>query len=46
MAKSWRNNWDRIIPLFSYPKDIRKAIYTTNAYQGLEISIESIQHPV
>jgi transposase-like protein len=31
IAKSWRNNRDRIIPLFTFPEDIRKAIYTTNA---------------
>jgi len=37
IAKSWRNNWERIIPLFSYPPDIRKAIYTTNAIESLNM---------
>jgi len=31
ISKSWRNNWTNLIPLFNYPQDIRKAIYTTNA---------------
>jgi putative transposase len=39
IARSWRNNWERIIPLFSYPTEIRKAIYTTNAIESLNMSL-------
>ena len=35
IAKSWRNHWENIIPLFAYPSDIRKVIYTTNAIESL-----------
>jgi len=42
IAKSWRNNWERIIPLFSYPPDIRKAIYTTNAIESLNMSLRKV----
>ena len=35
IGKSWRNNWTNLIPLFNYPQDIRKAIYTTNAIESL-----------
>ena len=42
IARSWRNNWERIIPLFSYPTDIRKAIYTTNAIESLNMSLRKI----
>lgn len=35
IAKSWKNHWDNIIPLFNYPHDIRKIIYTTNAIESL-----------
>jgi len=42
IARSWRNNWERIIPLFSYPKDIRKAIYTTNAIESLNMSLRKV----
>ena len=42
IAKSWRNNWERIIPLFSYPPDIRKAIYTTNAIESVNMSLRKV----
>jgi len=42
IARSWRNNWERIIPLFSYPTDIRKAIYTTNAIESLNMSLRKV----
>jgi putative transposase len=35
IAKSWTTRWENIIPLFSYPYDIRKVIYTTNAVESL-----------
>ena len=35
IAKSWRRHWENIIPFFSYPYDIRKVIYTTNAIESL-----------
>jgi putative transposase len=35
IAKSWTTRWENIIPLFSYPDDIRKVIYTTNAIESL-----------
>lgn len=42
ISKSWRSNWERIIPLFSYPEDIRKAIYTTNAIESLNMSLRKV----
>jgi putative transposase len=35
ISKSWRSHWDRIIPLFDYPDEIRRVIYTTNAIESL-----------
>ncbi len=35
IAKSWRNNWMRIIPFFDYSPEIRKIIYTTNAIESV-----------
>ena len=35
IGKSWRKHWDNLITLFDYPKEIRKAIYTTNAIESL-----------
>lgn len=42
IAKSWQNNWERIIPLFAYPPEIRKAIYTTNAIESLNMSLRKV----
>jgi putative transposase len=42
ISKSWRNNWERITPLFSYPPEIRKAIYTTNAIESLNMSLRKV----
>lgn len=33
--KSWSTNWHNLNTFYRYPKDIRKAIYTTNAIESL-----------
>lgn len=35
IVKSWRNNWEKIIPFLNFPSDIRKVIYTTNIIESL-----------
>ena len=35
ISKSWRMHWPNLITIFSYPEDIRKVIYTTNAIESL-----------
>jgi transposase-like protein len=35
IAKQWRAKWTEIIPLFDFPPEIRKAIYTTNAIESV-----------
>ena len=42
IARSWRDRWELVIPLFSYPKPIRKAIYTTNAVESLNASLRKV----
>lgn len=42
IGKSWRRNGERITPLFSYPPDIRKAIYTTNAIESVNMSLRKV----
>lgn len=42
ISKSWYSNWDKIIPFFAYPKDIRKAIYTTNAIESLNMTLRKV----
>ena len=42
ISKSWRSNWERIVPFFAFPEDIRKAIYTTNAIESLNNSLREV----
>jgi len=42
ICQSWRRNWNRIIPFFDYPPEIRKVIYTTNAIESVNMSLRKI----
>jgi putative transposase len=42
IAKSWRGNWARVIPMFGLPPDIRRAVYTTNAIESLNMSLRKV----
>ena len=42
IAKSWRNNWARVVPFFAHPTEIRKVIYTTNAIESLNMSLRKV----
>jgi putative transposase len=40
ISKSWQANWQRIIPFFAYPEEIRRSIYTTNAIESLNNTLK------
>ena len=42
VSQIWRRNWERIIPFFAYPGEIRKVIYTTNTIESLNMSLRKI----
>jgi putative transposase len=42
ISKSWMNHWGRIIPFFAFPPEIRKAIYTTNAIESLNMTLRKV----
>jgi putative transposase len=42
ISKSWMAHWERIIPFFCFPADIRKAIYTTNAIESLNMTLRKV----
>jgi putative transposase len=42
ISKSWRSNWARVIPMFGLPEDIRRAVYTTNAIESLNMSLRKV----
>lgn len=42
ISQSWRRDWEKVTPFFAYPHDIRKAIYTTNAIESLNMSLRKV----
>lgn len=42
IAKSWRSNWSRVVPMFGYPSEIRRVIYTTNTIESLNMMLRKI----
>jgi putative transposase len=42
ISKSWRAHWARVIPLFTFPEDIRKVIYTTNAIESVNMTLRKV----
>ncbi|MGL1904470.1 MAG: IS256 family transposase [Fibrobacterales bacterium] len=37
--RTWKNNWEHIVPFLDYPPEIRRVIYTTNAIESLNYSL-------
>jgi len=42
ISKSWLAKWENIIPLFNYPQEIRKVMYTTNAIESINMSLRKV----
>jgi putative transposase len=42
ISQIWRRNWQRIIPFFAFPSEIRKVIYTTNAVESLNMTLRKV----
>jgi putative transposase len=42
IAPSWRANWGRLSVFFDYPPEIRRVIYTTNAVESLNASLQKV----
>lgn len=42
ISQSWQRDWEQLTPFFSYPHDIRRAIYTTNAIESLNMSLRKV----
>jgi len=45
IAPSWKNNWSRLAAFFEFPPPIRKVIYTTNAIESLNASLQKVLKP-
>jgi putative transposase len=42
VADVWSRNWQRVIPFFDFPEEIRKIIYTTNAIESLHMTLRKV----
>ena len=42
IGQIWRRNWERVIPFFAFPTDIRKVVYTTNAVESLNMTLRKL----
>ncbi len=45
IAALWQRHWQRVIPFFAFPAEIRKVIYTTNAVESLNMSLRKVLKP-
>jgi len=42
VSRLWRQQWEHVIPFFSFPEEVRKVVYTTNAVESLHMSLRKI----
>jgi putative transposase len=42
VASAWRRAWDRVIPFFAFPPEVRRVIYTTNAIESVNARLRKI----
>jgi putative transposase len=42
IARAWRANWARVVPMFRYPSEIRRAVYTTNTIESLNMTLRKV----
>ena len=45
VGKSWRDRWDEVTPFLSFPQEIRRMVYTTNAIENLNRQIREVINP-
>ncbi len=39
---SWRRVWDKVIPFFAFPPEVRRIIYTINAIESVNARLRKI----
>ena len=39
IGRSWRRNWEQVIPFFAFSAPVRRVIYTTNAIESLNSTV-------
>ena len=39
ISKSWHTHWAQVVPMFAFPAEIRKVMYTTNAIESVNMTL-------
>lgn len=42
ISRQWRSAWPRVATLFSFPPEIRRIVYTTNAIESMNMSLRKV----
>ena len=42
IGRLWREQWERVIPFFAFPEEVRKVVYTTNAVESLHMTLRKV----
>jgi transposase-like protein len=42
IVASWERAWEEVIPFYSYPPEIRKLLYTTNAIESFHMQLRKV----
>ena len=42
VVSAWRRAWDKVIPFFAFPPEVRRVIYTTNAIESVNARLRKI----
>jgi len=42
ISRLWGENWERVVPFFAFPEEVRKVVYTTNAVESLHMTLRKI----
>jgi transposase-like protein len=42
VAAAWRRAWTQVIPFFTFPPEVRRIIYTTNAIESVHARLRKI----
>ncbi len=42
ISKSWRTHWAQVTPMFAFPAEIRKVMYTTNAIESVNMTLRKV----
>jgi len=42
VVSAWRRAWDKVIPFFAFPPEVRRVIYTTNAMESVNARLRKI----